>query len=646
MAETNPAIQSYVIEARELLAQLESMLLDLEDDPGVDAVDAVFRALHTLKGGGSMFGFPALSAFVHHFEDAFDLVREGKIGISRALLDVALAGRDHIIALLDIGADAEAMTALAASPQAQALLSDLRAAIQAAPASPEPPVVTWQIRFRPAPQALRHGMRPDLLIAELAGLGPIRLQCDTADLPVLEELDPALGYLGWTITLATTQPLSAIEAVFIFAEDADLDIRPAEVADAPVEDAPQAPPPVAADRAPAPAKVAPSETVRVPAARLDSILDQLGELVIAQARLGQVAGRIGDSTLGGLVEEIQRLVTGLRDNTLAVRMLPIETVFGKFRRVVRDLSSEVGKEVVLRTEGGQTEIDKNVLDRLSEPLVHMIRNAVDHGIEDAASRISQGKPPQGYVQLSACQDAGEILIVIEDDGKGLDLDRIRAKAEERGLIDPSANPTEAELSQMIFAPGFSTAEKVSSISGRGVGMDAVMTAITALRGSVEVMSRPGQGTRVSLRLPLTLAIIDGLLVRLGADTYVIPLVSVEECVEFDSAELRRDSGRSMLRIREQLVPFVDLCRVFDAPPSTESRRRVVIVRSEGERMGFVVDDILGQNQTVIKSMSAFHAGIDDFAGSTILGDGTVALIADVAMLMRRLFQRGPAARAA
>ncbi len=328
------------------------------------------------------------------------------------------------------------------------------------------------------------------------------------------------------------------------------------------------------------------------------------------------------------------MVTGLRDVTLSVRMMPIEMVFNKFRRVVRDLSAELGKDVVLQTSGGETEIDKNVIDRLSEPLVHMIRNSIGHGIETAERRLAAGKPAKGIVRLSARQEAGKILITVEDDGGGLNTDAIHRKAVERGMMSETATPTSHELQQLIFAAGFSTATVVSAVSGRGVGMDAVQTAIAALRGSIDVKSRPGRGTRFTLRLPLTLAIIDGLLVRLGTSTYVIPLASVDECVEFESAERGRESGRTMLQIRQQLVPFVDLAEAFECPPSIEPRRRVVIVKSDGQKLGLVVDDILGQNQTVIKSLSPYHQEVDGLAGATILGDGSVALIVDVAKLAR------------
>jgi two-component system chemotaxis sensor kinase CheA len=479
-------------------------------------------------------------------------------------------------------------------------------------------------------------MRPELLIAELAGLGDALVTVDGSAVPELADLDVTKSYLAWTIDLITTQSRGAVDAVFIFADDAEIDIS---VITDPITAPPKATPKselVKSD----PAKVDHAkadnggDSVRVASRKLDQILDQLGELVIAQARLGQISSQIDAPDLEALVEDVERLVTSLRDSTLSVRMLPIEMVFGKFRRVVRDLSGELGKDVVLETLGGETELDKNVLDRLSEPLVHMIRNSVDHGIETAQMRRDVGKPAQGRLRLSARQETGEIWISIQDDGKGLDAEAIRRKAIERGLLTAGDTSPDQELYQLIFAPGFSTAASVTAVSGRGVGMDAVLSTVTALRGSVDVQSRPGIGTSVTLRLPLTLAIIDGLLVRLGQSTYVIPLSAVEECVEFDATEKTRDSGRTMLQIREHLVPFLDLVDLFNQPPSQDPRRRVIIVKSAGARVGLVVDDILGQHQTVIKPLGPFHAGVSGFSGATILGDGSVALIADVAMLAR------------
>lgn len=685
MEEINPAIGAFIQEAQEILEGLEDMLLDLEGGAEQDQVDAVFRALHTVKGSGSMFGFATLARFTHHFEDAFDRVRERRLSVDRRLIDLSLKARDHMTALLNCGGDGPEASALEASPGAGAILQGLAeitgsAANTDAASTPSSPVKQvssnsrrrWNIRFRPEPNALRNGMRPDLLIGELAELGPIEVSVDVGAMPPLDDFDPNISYLDWTIILETAQSRNAIEAVFVFADDAD--IRISEVVSDESADMPEAkeanaasggakvsastePAAVsgsiaapkeipAAQNAPRKAPDNSGESVRVPASKLDEIMDQLGELVIAQARLCQMAGATADPELESVVEEVERLVTGLRDATLSIRMLPIEVVFGKFRRVVRDLSSELGKDVALIAEGGETEIDKTVIDRLSEPLVHMIRNSMDHGLENAEQRLAAGKPSRGTVRLSARQEGGEVLIAIEDDGAGLDANAIRDKAIERGLIAPDSQLSEGDLYQLIFAPGFSTAKELSSVSGRGVGMDAVRSTVDALRGSVDVASRPGRGTRVTLRLPVTLAIIDGLLVRLGDAVFVIPLAVVEECVELDAAERRRESGRTMLCIREHLVPFLDLDDVFGRETSTEPWRRVVIVKADGQRLGLVVDDILGQHQTVIKTLSQYHRDVEGFAGATILGDGGVAMIVDVVTLARRALAERAARRPA
>ena len=644
MNELSPAVATYIQESRDILEGLESALLDIELNPTPDLVDAVFRGLHTLKGGGGMFGFRTMAAFIHHFEDAFDQVRDGKIGVSPALVDVALRARDQINTMLALGGDGPQTDELAASTSTKVLLTALAAAITASAsvAAVVAPETTFQIKFRPTAEALRNGMRPDLLMAELSDMGQAVVQVTATDVPSLGQIDPSHSYLTWTVELTTQKTLGDIESVFIFADDAELTIQPLSVLSSQV-DAPQP-----ADLAVVAASQSPKsdtsrgdtsgDSVRVSSGKLDQILDQLGELVIAQARLGQISSQLHAPELETLVEDVERLVTSLRDSTLSVRMLPIEMVFGKFRRVVRDLSAELGKDVVLETVGGETEIDKNVLDRLSEPLVHMIRNSIDHGIESADGRDAVGKPAQGRLRLSARQETGEIWISIQDDGKGLNAEAIRRKAVERGLLAADDIVPDSELHQLIFAPGFSTAEAVTSVSGRGVGMDAVLSTVTALRGSVDVQSRPGLGTSVTLRLPLTLAIIDGLLVRLGQSNYVIPLSSVEECVEFDATEKTRESGRTMLQIREHLVPFLDLADVFNQASSQELRRRVIIVKSGGARVGLVVDDILGQHQTVIKPLGPYHSGVSGFSGATILGDGSVALIADVAILARSATQ--------
>lgn len=638
----NPAIASFLQEARDILEGLEALLLDLESDATAERVDAVFRALHTIKGSGAMFGFGALARFTHHFEDAFDRLREGRLRVGQPLIDLSLQARDRMLALLEQGGDNDT------SPESQRLIRALTT-LTAGPDIPSQVPASnsgtaargWKIHFRPEASALRNGMRPDLLVAELAAMGDISIQIDTTNVPPLEQLDPGESYLSWSIVLTTTQTRAQIEGVFLFADEADLTIeeisRAAQRPDVP--EAPRRP----QDHQPRPAATASAdrvgETVRVPAGKLDEIMNRLGELVIAQARLERIADTVADGELETVVEEMDRLVSGLRESTLSIRMLPIETVFGKFRRVVRDLSSDLGKQVRLITDGGETEIDKNVIDRLTEPLVHMIRNSIDHGIETSDLRKAQGKPETGTVRLSARQEGGEVLITLADDGRGLDTVALRRKAIERGLLSPDATPTEADLHQLIFAPGFSTAEKLSSVSGRGVGMDAVRSTVDALRGRVDVASRPGAGTSVTLCLPVSLAIIDGLLVRLGSSVFVIPLSVVEECVEFDVVEQQRDSGRTMLQIRDDLVPFLDLAHLFARPAAGDLRRRVVCVRVDRSRIGLVVDDILGRNQTVIKTFSIFHRDVEGFSGATILGDGSVALIIDVVGLARHAQRR-------
>jgi two-component system chemotaxis sensor kinase CheA len=686
MTSLSPPVQTFLQEAQEVLESLEAQLLELEADPGnAQLIDAVFRNLHTLKGSGEMFGFTALAGFMHAFETGYDHVRAGRAQVTQALIDVSLKARDHIQRLIDAGTDPEENARLAEAPEGRELLDALDAITgdgtdrgsasaggggeDGPPADDAPGETAWRIRFRPAADALGKGTRPDLLIEELASLGRAEVRCLAGAVPPLSEMDPTACYLAWEVRLETAAGREAIEDVFIFADEGELVIEP-EAATGP-GDAPgpassgetpgdrgaaedpapggaeePAPGRATAARAPAagggeetgaqPARAAQkADSVRVQSDRLDALMDQLGELVIAQARLNRISHDLGEPALVATAEEIERLITGLRDATLSIRMLPIGGVFGKFRRLVRDLSGELGKRVSLVTEGGETELDKNVIDCLSEPLVHIIRNAVDHGIEPAGARAAAGKPAEATVQMTARQAGGEVLITVADDGGGLDAEAIRARAVDRGLIEAGDALTETELQQLIFAPGFSTARALSNVSGRGVGMDAVRSVITDLGGEVEVLSERGQGTEVTLRLPLTLAIIEGLLVRVGAESYVLPLSSVDECVDLGGVESRRESGRSILTIRDELVPFLDLEALFGFAGEREApARKIVIVRTERRRIGLLVDDIIGQHQTVIKSLSPYHREIPGLAGGTILGDGAVALILDPPALVK------------
>ncbi|WP_449393594.1 chemotaxis protein CheA [Devosia riboflavina] len=668
-------------EARELLDQLEAGLLDLEQDPSNDdLINSTFRALHTIKGSGAMFGFTAVAEFVHEFETAFDRVRKGQSKANTALIGVALDAKDHIHLLIEnpdapVDGGAEILVQLRAIVDGAAVDGHAEAApapaAVAAPATvaaePSKPADTgakrWRLTFYLPSDALIYGTNPELLLKELAGIGPTVVLALTDRIPDLDIIDPEVSYLGWQVDIETADdPTAAIDDVFLFLRDnMELTLAPlggevaapvietpapvVEIAAAPADDAmPEAPfvPEVPVAKAPAKKAKGPEKaeaekpaatSLRVPAERLDELMDRVGELVIAQARLSQIANSSSDTALKTIAEELERLSSGLRDTTMGIRMVPIGTIFSRFRRLVHDLSGELGKQIEFITTGEETELDKTVIERLADPLVHLIRNSVDHGLESAEKRVAAGKSPKGTVRLSAVYSGAEVAISVIDDGAGLNHERIRAKAEENGLITADTKLTEQELNHLIFAPGFSTANEVTALSGRGVGMDVVKRTIDGLRGTIDVATTPGKGSVFTLRLPLTLAIIDGMLIRVGNGRYTIPLAAVEECVELPVGLEASAKGRNFLDIRGSLVPYLRLREVFGLKGQGDEHEKVVIVSSGEGRVGLVVDQIIGNNQTVIKQLSKLHSGIKSFSGATILGDGTVALILDTAHLV-------------
>ncbi len=616
-----------------------------------------------------MFGFTAVANFVHEFETAFDQVRKGQTVATPALIEVALDAKDHIHKLIEqpdtqlAGGDAilEALRAVisgvhapaahAAAPSPVIALDSARTRLAAAAG-------TWRIRFRLPGDALVYGTNPLLLLKEITAIGPCVVTALTDTIPTLDVIDPEVPYIGWQIDLtASDDPRAAIEDVFLFLRDGmELSIEPLSGAEpapivvaapAPVQEAiplPTAAKPEAPKAKETPAadpqsahpvdpKATAASSMRVDAERLDELMDRVGELVIAQARLTQIAASSNDGNLKTIAEELERLSSGLRDTTMGIRMVPIGTLFSRFRRLVHDLSRDLDKDIEFITTGEDTELDKTMIERLADPLVHLIRNSVDHGLESVEKRLAAGKSPKGTVRLSAVYAGAEVAISVSDDGAGLNAERIRAKAEENGIITPETKLTEQELNQLIFAPGFSTAKEVTSLSGRGVGMDVVKRTIDGLRGSIDVATKKGAGSTMTLRLPLTLAIIDGMLVRVGEGRYTIPLSAVEECVELPDGVEGNARGRNFLDIRGSLVPFLRLREVFNTSAPAELHQKVVIVSSGEGRVGLVVDQIIGNNQTVIKQLSKLHSPIKSFSGATILGDGTVALILDTAHLV-------------
>ncbi|MBZ5763454.1 chemotaxis protein CheA [Rhizobium sp. VS19-DR104.2] len=667
------------IEAAEVFEQIESGLLDLTrrlDDKA--QIDAVFRGLHTLKGSGSMFGFDALAAFTHHCETAFDRVRKGEVPATAELVAAVLAAQDHMRALVETpNGDHQAA--------GDRLLELLRAAVDGKSAEPvvaaaKDALNRWRIRFSLPHNAMINGTNPLGLLDELRDLGECRIVADTAGVPPLDLLVPTELHLSWEVFLTSDQPRSAIDDVFIFVIDdmkfevetltdavapAPVAEQPAIVVPLPVAtplgtvavpaavvivpaaetlpvkiETPSSPPPADARQAKA------SESVRVPAERLDELMDRVGELVIAQSRLRQLANSSAELALRSVSEEIERLSGELRDTMMVLRMVPVATLFSRFRRLTHDLARETGKVIELVTEGETTEVDKTVIERLADPLVHLVRNSIDHGLEPPAERLSAGKSEGGTVTLSARQSGGEVIISIKDDGRGINRQRVRAKAESSGLIQLGQVLTDSDLLQLIFAPGFSTAAQITNLSGRGVGMDVVKKTVEALRGAIDVTSHDGQGSEVSLRIPLTLAIIDGLLVRVGTGRYVIPLSAVEECLELSLEEDLRSRGRSFISLRDSLVPFLRLRELFRTGTKPDVHQKVVVISTGTERVGLVVDQIIGDHQTVIKSMSKLHQDVSTFSGATILGDGNVALILDVVHLVAAGQQQEAQLRAA
>jgi two-component system chemotaxis sensor kinase CheA len=634
-------IAAFRVEAGEVLDQVEQGLLDLGHDLGnADLVNAVFRGLHTLKGSGAMFGFDALAGFTHHCETAFDRVRKGQVPATAGLVAVILSAQDHMRALVDGDAP---------KAEGDAILARLQAAIDEASgvtsaAAPTAARTGWTVSFKLPVDAMANGTNPLMLLDELRELGDCTVVARTDAIPPPSQLVPTECHVGWDVTLIGDIKRDDIEDVFIFVmDDMDLTIEPLAVEgeEAPIAETPAVveEPVVAmaatasADGPAARSTAKAEESVRVPAGRLDALMDRVGELVIAQSRLSQLADHGQDLVLRSVSEEIERLAGELRETMMVLRMVPVGSLFSRFRRLIHDLSRDTGKTIEFETEGEATEVDKTVIERLFDPMVHLIRNSCDHGLETPEDRAAVGKPAAGTVRLAAHQAGGEVVITIRDDGRGINRARVRAKAEANGLIQPDQALTDHELLQMIFAPGFSTAATVTNLSGRGVGMDVVKRTIEGLRGSIDVQSTEGEGSLIALRIPLTLAIIDGLLVRVGTGRYVIPLTAVEECIELSLEDDMRHRGRSLITLREKLVPFLRLRELFATDTRPDPFQKIVVVATPMGRVGLVVDQIIGNHQTVIKPMSALHRDATTFAGATILGDGEVALILDIAQLI-------------
>jgi two-component system, chemotaxis family, sensor kinase CheA len=684
--------ETYREEARELLSGLETALLELENAPDDrELVAGIFRAMHTIKGSGAMFGFDQIASFTHELETVYDKVREGRMQVTRELIDLTLKSCDQIKVMLA----EEGESSPGDRTERTSLLEGIRA-LQGAPGDQGKPeehdssgrtgqagkTATYRIRFKPAESIFNNGTNLIPLLDELKSLGTYRAVAHTEAIPLLEDMTPETCYTTWDIILTTGAGQDGIRDVFIFVEDLcaiTIDVIDEEGLDEDsgykklgeillergdisedklhevlsqkkligeiIEEAGIVPPDVIISALAEQEHVREvrrsraaqesSSTIRVPADRLDSLVNMVGELVTLQSRLNQTSSLLMNHELSQISEEMERLTADLRDNTMSIRMLPIGTTFAKFTRLVRDLSAELGKEIVLRTEGEETELDKTVIEKLSDPLVHLIRNCIDHGIEKPDAREASGKPRQGTVRLCAAHAGANVLISISDDGAGINRDAVRKKAVEKGIIGGDAVLSDKELLSLIFAPGFSTAATVTGVSGRGVGMDVVKRNIDSLQGSIDIESREGAGTTITLKLPLTLAIIDGLLVQVDDSFYVMPLSAIEECVELCRADVQKSNGRRHVEIRGEIVPYIHLREHFRIGGKSPDIEQVLTSSFDGCRVGFVVDQVIGEHQTVIKSMGRMCQGVDEVSGATILGDGRVALIIDLPRLVHK-----------
>jgi two-component system, chemotaxis family, sensor kinase CheA len=739
--DMNEIKEIFFQECEEQLAELESGLLKMNDgDRDPETVNAVFRAVHSIKGGAGAFGLDDLVAFAHVFETTLDCVRSNKLEPTQDVLKVMLKSADVLADLTNAARDGgsvdesrsrglvKELEALAngelPSPSAVAEAPAPKPAPKAAPApvavalTPKPTdesgfqpipfsfgdfggeempidLPAYEIVFKPRFELYSKGNDATLLLRDLSRLGEMSIYCNTDALPGLDELDPEGAYFFWNITIKTDKGEDAIRTVFEFAEwDCDLTVKPAEDAkpgetneELPMVPVPfdlsilddgaeaSAPEPKSDDAAAAVAAAETAtnvtqmaavaarvekkesaaaaaaaasaaaqnnaaagagQTIRVDLDRVDRLINLVGELVINQAMLSQSVienDTTGTSSINMGLEELQQLTREIQDSVMAIRAQPVKPVFQRMSRIVREIADMTGKSIRLITEGENTEVDKTVIDKLAEPLTHMIRNAVDHGIETPEKRAAAGKNTEGTVRLTAKHRSGRILIELADDGAGINREKVRQKAIQNELIPADANLSDEEIDNLIFLPGFSTADKISDISGRGVGMDVVKRSIQALGGRINITSKPGHGSVFTMSLPLTLAVLDGMVVTVAGQTLVVPLTAIVETLQPEAAAIHSfGASHRLISIRNSFCPLVDVGRIlnFRATQANPVEGVALLVESEGGgQRALMVDAIQGQRQVVIKSLEANYTHVPGIAAATILGDGRVALILDV-----------------
>ncbi len=689
-------LEVFFEECSEGLDVMETGLLNLGNgEVDVEEINTIFRAAHSIKGGSATFDMHEIAGFTHVMETLLDQMRSREREVTTAAVDLLLESVDCLREMIDAARDEEPIDEkrvddlkkrlevmlenkeegggadAASEPEAEAPATE----------SAEGAKKGWVIDFYPQPDILKTGNEPYRLFDELRQLGELNVVCNLNKVPNFKDFDPEQNYLGWRLQLITTVNEQRVRDVFSWIEgDCDISITPltdeaaaseskasapAEAEAAPTAQAeakaetpaPQAaaaekPAPAAptaeaekpAAKKPAKAKKKPSGesgSIRVSIEKIDSLINLVGELIITQSMLSQFTDEFDMSQIESLRDGLSQLTRNsreLQETAMQIRMLPISSSFNRFPRLVRDMSSKLGKKVELVISGESTELDKTVLEKIADPLVHLVRNSLDHGLEMPEKRRELGKPETGTIELKAYHEGGNIVIEVVDDGAGINKERVFQKAVENGIIAPDEKLTDEEINNLIFEPGFSTAEVVSDISGRGVGMDVVRRNINELGGQIYIISEEGKGSTISIRLPLTLAIIDGQLVKVGTETYVIPMLSIDESLQINPKLIKKYKGKiDLYKLRDEYIPVLRLHKIFGLQTDVTNFEDglLVVVEAERKRVGLFVDELQGQQQVVIKSLEKNFRKVDALSGATILGDGTVALIMDVASLIRQ-----------
>lgn len=665
----------FLQECGENLDTLENGLLRMGDgESDADLLNEVFRAAHSIKGGAATLGFSALAELTHHMETLLDEMRSGKRGVNEDDVEILLSSLDVLREILDMsisGDDTEHpqfkplekklkdSVAAGANAGADSASSDseIEAGAETDLEQGESEEKPWYVGFKPYNEIMIRGNDPMLLVREVQMLGDTNTTLGIDGIPEWGDLNPTYSYMAWQIELLNDVPESDIREIFEWVEEFDCDLSiskenpnaDVDEEEPDVEDivpAASEPTPVAADvveiaaasadpAAPAAApkkKAAADTTIRISTDKIDDLINLVGELVITQSMLSRFSMSDNQVDLEEFQERMaqqERNIRELQESVMRVRMLPLSFAFNRLPRLVRDLSKRLEKKIELQTEGAGTELDKTVLESIMDPLVHLVRNSLDHGLEEPAERVEAGKPETGKLLLRASHQGGSVVIEIIDDGRGINRERVRNKAIEAGVISADDKLSDQEIDNLIFAPGFSTADEVTDVSGRGVGMDVVRRNIANLNGQVEIESTPGKGTSISIRLPLTLAILDGQVVRVANQEFILPILAIVETIEIEHAAVATvpDTGE-VCRFRGEYLPVIRLRKLLEMPGDPDDGKLVVIVESHGKLIGVVIDDVIGQQQVVIKTLEQNYKAVPGFAGATIMSDGSVALILD------------------